>query len=108
MAIKVSVPAMTHHLSQAQELKEQANGCVRRKDYITAVERLIESLVHSGPRVRSCVVPRYSTAISLDGTDATFWNNRALCHFELGQYDDALDDASTGSSKEFCRFGLKR
>ncbi|XP_077053967.1 mitochondrial import receptor subunit TOM34 [Siphateles boraxobius] len=60
-------------VKKAKALKEAGNGCVRKGEYKTALEKYTESLGY-------------------DPTEVTTYTNRALCYLSLKMYKEAVSD----------------
>jgi len=60
----------------AETLKGEGNAALKAGDLQTALEK-------------------YSSAISLDPTNSTYFSNRSVTYHKLGQYEAALEDAET-------------
>ncbi|KAJ1822164.1 Hsp90 cochaperone [Coemansia sp. RSA 2598] len=60
--------------AQAAEAKNQGNSAYKARKFEEALEH-------------------YNKAIELDGSDITFWNNKAAVYFEMGKYDECIETA---------------
>ncbi|KAJ2709797.1 Hsp90 cochaperone [Coemansia spiralis] len=60
--------------SQAEEAKTQGNAAYKARRFDEALES-------------------YSKAIELNGTDITYWNNKAAVYFEMGRLDECIETA---------------
>lgn len=67
-------PVSAENKAQAEKLKQTGNGLMSRKDYSKAIES-------------------YTEAISLDGTNAVYYSNRAAAYSSLGEHDKAIEDS---------------
>ncbi|KAJ2883894.1 Hsp90 cochaperone, partial [Coemansia asiatica] len=60
--------------AQAAEAKNLGNSAYKARKFEEALEH-------------------YSKAIELDGSDITFWNNKAAVYFEMGKYNECIETA---------------
>ena len=60
---------------QSDELKEKGNVCMRKKNYLQAVDY-------------------YTQALELTKANKYLWTNRALAHIKREDYDSAIDDCT--------------
>lgn len=59
---------------QAEQAKDSGNDAVKRKEFAEAAQH-------------------YTTAINLDGSQSTYYSNRALAYIQLNKFTDALKDS---------------
>lgn len=59
---------------QAEQAKDKGNDAVKRKEFAEAAQH-------------------YTTAINLDGSQSTYYSNRALAYIQLNKFSDALKDS---------------
>ncbi|KAJ2770877.1 Hsp90 cochaperone, partial [Coemansia nantahalensis] len=59
---------------QAEDAKAQGNAAYKARRFDDALES-------------------YGKAIELDGTDITYWNNKAAVYFEMGRFDECIETA---------------